>query len=273
MKKRVLFVTQEITPFLPETEISITSRNLPQKIQESGKEIRIFMPRFGCVNERRHQLHEVIRLSGMNLVVDDHDHPLIIKVASIPQARMQVYFIDNEEYFKRKAFLTKENGKLFKDSDERAIFFAKGVLETAKKLGWKPDIIHCHGWMSSMVPLYIKTIFADDPHFKDTKIIYSIYNQNYSEKINKKVLGKLAFDGIDEENYKCLNKANLDGMIEMAINNSDALVVASDDIDKEIKQYIEDANVPVLEKPDDEDIKKVYSEFYDKILESVAVDS
>lgn len=273
MKKRVLFVTQEITPFLPETEISITSRNLPQKIQESGKEIRIFTPRYGCVNERRHQLHEVIRLSGMNLVVDDHDHPLIIKVASIPQARMQVYFIDNEEYFKRKSFLTKDNGKLFKDSDERAIFFAKGVLETAKKLGWKPDVIHCHGWMSSLVPLYIKTIFADDPHFKDTKVVYSVYEQNYAEKINKKLIGKLAFDGIDESACKSLSKANLLGMLEIAVKNADALVVASEEIDKDLMQYIKDANVPVLDKPDDEEIGKVYSAFYDKVMENVTVTS
>lgn len=271
MKKRVLFVTQEITPFLPETEISLTSRNLPQKIQESGKEIRIFTPRYGCVNERRHQLHEVIRLSGMNLVVDDHDHPLIIKVASIPQARMQVYFIDNEEFFKRKAFLTQANGKIFKDSDERAIFFAKGVLETAKKLGWKPDVIHCHGWMSAMVPLYIKTIFADDPHFKDTKIVFSVYNQEYTSKINKKVVGKLAFDGISEEACKGLDKNNLDGLMKMAINNSDALVIGSDEIDDELKQYIESVGVPILEKPDDEVIGKVYSAFYDKVLESAIV--
>jgi len=273
MKKRILFVTQEITPFLPETEISLTSRSLPQKIQESGKEIRIFTPRYGCVNERRHQLHEVIRLSGMNLVVDDHDHPLIIKVASIPQARMQVYFIDNEEYFKRKFFLTKENGKLFKDSDERAIFFAKGVLETAKKLGWKPDVIHCHGWMSALVPLYIKTIFSDDPHFKDTKVVFSVYNQKYTDKISKKVIGKLVFDGIEESACKNLSNANLKGLIELAINNSDALVIASDEIENDIAQYITNANVPVLEKPDDEEIGSVYSAFYDKLMETVTVNS
>jgi len=251
MKKRVLFVTQEITPFLPETEISLTSRNLPQRIQESGKEIRIFTPRYGCVNERRHQLHEVIRLSGMNLVVDDHDHPLIIKVASIPQARMQVYFIDNEEYFKRKAFLTDKNGKIFKDSDERAIFFAKGVLETAKKLGWKPDVIHCHGWMSAMVPLYIKTIYADDPHFKDTKIVSSVYDQDYSSKINKKLTGKLAFDGISNAACEGLSSSNLNGLMQMSIDNSDALVIGSDDIDDNLKQYINNQNVPILEKPDE----------------------
>ena len=266
MKKRVLFITQEITPFLPETEISLTSRTLPQKIQESKKEIRIFTPRYGCVNERRHQLHEVIRLSGMNLVVNDHDHPLIIKVASIPQARMQVYFIDNDEYFSRKSFLTKPNGKLFKDSDERAIFFAKGALETAKKLGWKPDVIHCHGWMSSMVPLYIKTVFAEDPHFSDTKVVFSVYDQDYSEKVDKKIGSKLAFDEIEESAYSKLDKTNLSGMIKVAIDNSDAIVIASEKIDDDLMQQINEADVPVLEKPEEENCKKAYSGFYDELL-------
>ena len=154
MKKRVLFVSQEINPFLPETEISKISRTLPQLTQDSGKEIRIFMPRYGIVNERRHQLHEVIRLSGMNLVVNDSDHPLIIKVASIQSARMQVYFIDNNEFFSRKHPLTDKSGKYFADNDERSIFYCRGVLETVKKLGWTPDLVHCHGWFTSLVPLY-----------------------------------------------------------------------------------------------------------------------
>lgn len=273
MKKRVLFATQEITPFLAETEISLTSRSLPQKIQESGKEIRIFMPRYGCVNERRHQLHEVIRLSGMNLVVDDHDHPLIIKVASIPQARMQVYFIDNEEYFKRKAFLTDEKGKIFKDSDERAIFYAKGVLETTKKLGWKPDIIHCHGWMSAMVPLYVKTVYADDPHFKDSKVVFSVYNEDFSPKLSKNLISKLEFDGISKNDCKPLEKATLKTLVQVAIAHADGLVRASEEIDEELLQYINDRGVPVLEKPDDEEIGKVYSGFYDKLLEGATVTS
>ncbi len=170
-KKRILFVSQEITPFLPKTEMSNTSRRLPQVIQDAGKEIRVFMPKFGAINERRHQLHEVIRLSGLNLVIDDKDHPLIIKVASIPSARMQVYFIDNEEFFKRKNTIEDENGEMYKDNDERSMFFCRGVLETVKKLGWKPDVIHCHGWMASLMPLYIKKMYNKDPHFSDSKIV------------------------------------------------------------------------------------------------------
>jgi starch synthase len=172
-KPRVLYVSQEITPFLPKSELSEVSRNLPQGIHEKGKEIRVFMPKYGSINERRHQLHEVIRLSGMNLVVDDTDHPLIIKVASIPTARMQVYFIDNENYFQRKADLTDKSGKFFKDNDERSIFFCRGVLETVRKLGWAPDIIHCHGWFTSLLPLYVKKFYNDDPHFADAKVVFS----------------------------------------------------------------------------------------------------
>ena len=177
-KKKILFISQEISPFLPKSEISTAARNLAQGIQEAGKEIRVFMPRFGVINERRHQLHEVIRLSGMNMIIDDTDHPLIIKVASIQPARMQVYFIDNEDYFKRKATLTDEDGKLFSDNDERAIFFAKGVIETVKKLNWAPDIIHVHGWMASLLPLYIKEYYSDEPLFSESKIITSVYNKD-----------------------------------------------------------------------------------------------
>ena len=177
---KVLFISQEITPYLPETEMSLIGRNLPQGIQEKGKEIRTFMPRYGCINERRNQLHEVIRLSGMNLIIDDTDHPLIIKVASIQAARMQVYFIDNEEYFFRKNVLTNDEKNYYEDNDERAIFFARGVLETVKKLRWSPDLIHCHGWFTSLVPLFIKKHFKDEPLFMNSKVVYSIYDDEFT---------------------------------------------------------------------------------------------
>lgn len=271
MKKRVLFVSQEINPFLPETEISKASRSLPQLTQDSGKEIRIFMPRYGIVNERRHQLHEVIRLSGMNLVVDDHDHPLIIKVASIPQARMQVYFIDNDEYFRRKSFLTDAKGKLHSDSDERAIFFAKGVLETVKKLGWKPDIIHCHGWMASLVPLYMKKIYKDDPHFSDAKVIASVYDQGFDGTLNKKLKSKLAFDGIEDGDIDVVSKPDYSHLMCLAANNSDGIVKVGKELDPALVQCIDDSNVPVLENPDDGDVAAAYSAFYDKLLEEDSV--
>ena len=205
-KSRILFVTQEITPFLNETTLAETVRKISQGVHEKDKEIRIFMPRFGVINERRHQLHEVIRLSGMNLIVNDADHPLIIKVASIPQARIQVYFIDNEEFFKRKRVFTDEDDKFSKDNDERSIFFCRGVVETVKKLGWKPDIVHCHGWMTSLLPLYLKNMYKDDPHFNNAKTMYTVYDDGNNEKLPKNFMDKLAFDDIPTEDI--VNKEN-----------------------------------------------------------------
>ena len=189
--KRVLFVNSEIYPYLPESEISLIGRYLPQGIQESGKEIRSFMPRYGCINERRNQLHEVIRLSGMNIVVNDIDRPLVIKVSSISAARMQVYFIDNEDYFHIKFVFTDEEGKFFEDNDERAIFFARGVLETVKKLRWAPDVIHCQGWISHLVPAYLKKAYKDDPIFTDCKVVLSLYDEIAGESFAEDMKGKM----------------------------------------------------------------------------------
>ena len=172
--KRILYVSSEVSPYLPETEMALTAFNAARKAHSKGVQTRIFMPRFGVINERRHQLHEVIRLSGMNLIINDMDMPLIIKVASIPKERMQVYFIDNDEYFKRKGIFTDEDDALFEDNDERAIFFAKGVIETVKKLNWAPDIIHIHGWMASLIPLYLREYYKEVPLFTESKIVTSI---------------------------------------------------------------------------------------------------
>src|SRR6056297_3212787 len=195
-KTKVLFISQEITPYLPETEMSKAGRYLPQGIQERGKEIRTFMPKFGSINERRNQLHEVIRLSGMNLIIDDTDRPLIIKVASIQSARMQVYFIDNEDYFHRKYTLKDQNGEFFSDNDERAIFFARGVLETVKKLRWNLDIVHCHGWFTSLVPLYLKKAYNEDPLFADSKVVFSYYNNGFDKPMDSRLQEKALLNGV-----------------------------------------------------------------------------
>src|SRR5680860_646054 len=193
-KKKILYISQEITPYLPDSQMSDIGRHLPQGVQEKGREIRTFMPRYGCVNERRNQLHEVIRLSGMNLVINDTDHPLIIKVASIQAARMQVYFIDNEDYFQRKHVMADSKGVEFNDNDERAVFFARGVLETVIKLRWAPDIIHCHGWLTSLVPLYLKKYYYNDPLFKNSKVIYSMYNDDFKKSLNNGFSEKLLME-------------------------------------------------------------------------------
>src|SRR5210317_2260934 len=188
--KRVLIISSEVVPYLPQTEQAINSFQIPKAINEHGGQTRIFMPRYGLINERRHQLHEVIRLSGMNLVINDMDMPLIIKVASIPRERIQVYFIDNDEYFKRKATFTDTEGNLFPDNDQRAIFFAKGVVETVKKLNWSPDIIHVHGWMASLLPLYLKEYYGDEPLFANSKVVTSLYNQSFENTLDKGMIDK-----------------------------------------------------------------------------------
>ena len=266
MKKRVLFVNQEIMPYLPETHRSKIGRFLPQGIQEKGKEIRTFMPRFGSINERRNQLHEVIRLSGMNLIIDDHDHPLIIKVASIQQARMQVYFIDNEEYFKRKFTTVDAKGKFYDDNDERTVFFSRGVLETVKKLGWAPDIVHCHGWMASLVPLYIRKAFKDNPLFNDTKIIVSLYNDQFDAKLNDSFSKKIKMEGIDESDLE-IYKGSYKDMMLGALKYADAIIYGAEELDAEYVEMAEKTGLPILTYQGEEDYVDAYNTFYDSLIE------
>lgn len=256
--KRILYVSSEVIPYLPETETASTSFEVARKMHSIGAQIRIFMPRFGVINERRHQLHEVIRLSGMNLIINDMDMPLIIKVASIPKERMQVYFIDNDEYFKRKALYTDEDGNLFPDNDERAIFFAKGVVETVKKLNWAPDIIHVHGWMASLLPLYLREYYKNDPLFSDSKIVTSVYNSDIEGSIGENLVEKIKFDTIPEEKLKSLTNADHSDLIKIALENSDAVIKGSENIPEEIEKFILDNQIPVLDFESAED----YSNFY-----------
>jgi len=268
-KAKVLYVMQEITPYLKENHISHIGRHLPQGIQERGREIRTFMPRYGNINERRNQLHEVIRLSGMNLIIDDADHPLIIKVASIQQARMQVYFIDNEDYFHRKALYRDKSGKFFEDNDERMIFFARGVMETVKKLGWPPDIIHCHGWFTSLLPLYIKTAFKDNPLFSDSKVIYSAYNDGFEESLDSGMLKKLKYDKIKDAELKHYKEVNYKGLIKGAMDYSDAVIMGSPEIDKELADHAGSLDVPKLDFKDNDTYIEAYNEFYDELLKDL----
>ena len=260
--KKILFVSSELVPYLPENEVSLMSYEAPRMVNSSGGQIRIFMPRYGNINERRHQLHEVIRLSGMNLVINDMDMPLIIKVASIPRERIQVYFIDNEEYFKRKATFTDENGNLFPDNDERAIFFAKGVVETVKKLNWSPDIIHIHGWMASLLPLYLKHFYADEPLFADSKIVTSIYEEGFQGELDPEMQKKIAFDGIPESAIETLAKPNYNNLLKVAVDFSDAIILAAENIPEELKEYAINLQKPVLPYVSIQEFEEAYSNFY-----------
>lgn len=260
--KRILYVSSELVPYLPENDISKIAFDIPKAMHNQGVQIRIFMPRFGVINERRHQLHEVIRLSGMNLIINDLDMPLIIKVASIPKERMQVYFIDNEDYFKRKAVLTDEEGKLFEDNDERAIFFAKGVVETVKKLKWAPDIIHVHGWLASLVPLYLKEYYKNDPLFTDSKIVTSVHNTEFDNFLHKdKLIEKIAFDNIPKEKLELL-KEDKNCMTKLAIDNSDAIIQGHDELPEDVLQHIDSLQIPVLKHRTDENLAELYTNFY-----------
>lgn len=265
-KTKILYVSQEILPFTPETPTAQNSRSLPQAVHEGGKETRIFMPRYGKINERRHQLHEVIRLSGMNLIIDDTDHPLIIKVASIPQIRLQVYFIDNQEFFHRKAFFHDDNMQLFPDNDMRMIFFTKGVLETVKKLGWTPDVIHCHGWFTSLMPLYVKQLYKRDPHFADTKIVTSLYEDVFEGTLDSKVAQKISFDGISMDEMAHLKKPDYVNLAKLALQHSDGAIIAESGVNPKLEAYCNEIDVPVLKSYAEMDQLAAVDEFYDSVV-------
>ena len=244
--KRVLFVNSEMFPYLPESEIANIGRYLPQGIQERKKEIRAFMPRYGCINERKNQLHEVIRLSGMNIVINDVDRPLVIKVASISAARIQVYFIDNEDYFHRKSIYCDESGKFFEDNCERAIFFARGVLETVKKLRWAPDVIHCQGWISQVLPLYLKKAYIDDPIFSNSKIVLSLHDDMPAVDFPADFKDKIIFGGVTAQDVEILSEPTGMNLAKLAANYSDGIILGSDKLPSDLTEFCGKSGLPIL---------------------------
>ena len=264
-KKKILFINQEISPYVPDNSLSLMGKNLPQAIQERNHEIRTFMPKWGTINERRGQLHEVIRLSGMNLIINETDHPLIIKVASIQSARIQVYFIDNDDYFGKRLMEKDEQGIDYPDNGERAIFFARGVLETVKKLRWTPDVIHCQGWMSAVVPLYVKTAYHDEPSFADAKVVTSLFTQNLDKDLGSNFKKCLEF----REAHSDLLTSYQDNfdfieLGKMAIDYSDGIVQAEPKVNKELLAYAKGKNIPTLGYQ--EDFADAYEKFYDSLF-------
>ncbi|MBQ1252826.1 MAG: glycogen/starch synthase [Alistipes sp.] len=265
--RKILYVCQEIMPYLPETELSALCRQLAQAMQERGNEIRTFMPRYGCINERRNQLHEVIRLSGMNLIIDDNDHQLIIKVASIPSARIQIYFIDNDDYFARKAVLHDAEGKEFADNDERAIFFARGVLETVRKLNWSPSIVHCMGWMSAIVPIYLKKVFNDDPLFRDVKIVVSLCDDKFTQPLDSNFMQRIANEGVEDEKLQELSLPSYENLYRYVIDYADGIVVASQKAEPTLLEYARQSGKPILELQDPASAECFdnYNRFYENL--------
>ena len=269
-KKKVLIVTQEMKPYTALSEISEIARTLPQFIQEKGMEIRVLMPRFGTINERRHRLHEVVRLSGMNIIVDDDDFPLIIKVASVPGARMQVYFLDNEDFFKRKSVFEDSEGNVFKDNPDRMIFFCKGVIETVKKFGWAPDIVHCHGWMTSLIPLYLKTAYRSEPLFQHSKIITSIYNNKVKNVFSDDFIIKASINDLESEDLSVFQNNGSISLLKGATAFSDAMILGSENIEDPVFEEIKMTDKPILDYQGVEELA-TYLEFYNSVMEEEPV--
>lgn len=239
-------------------------------MQERGFEIRTFMPRFGCINERRNQLHEVIRLSGMNLIINDNDHQLIIKVASIPAARVQIYFIDNDEYFApRKSTFRNAEGEEFEDNDQRAIFFARGVLETVKKLRWQPDVVHCHSWFSAVVPLYLRSSFADEPLFSSAKIVFSIYDDTFEGTWGEEFRSTMIGEGVEPERLGPESGLTYENLMKLVIDNVDGIVVEAEHLSEEVEALLAASGKKILRptgEPQSDERLTQYKEFYDSIL-------
>ncbi|MDO5343144.1 MAG: glycogen/starch synthase [Bacteroidia bacterium] len=266
--KKVLFITQAIMPYVPETELSILGRRLPQTFQEHGTQVRVFMPKWGHVNERRNQLHEVIRLSGMNLIINDSDHPLLIKVASIQQARLQIYFIDNDDYFQNRLMTADAEGTAYSDNDERAIFYARGVLETVKKLRWCPDIIHCQGWVSSFVPMYVKKAYRDDLAFRNCKIVFSPNEEWYDTTFSGDLAVKASFKGVNPEVVHEVvgNPASFSDLYRLAIAYADGVVMSGVKESSPINDWVSSSGLPVLQDVNTDILFESYQNFYNSIL-------
>ena len=266
---RILFVSQKIYPYLAEeTDLNVLNRKLPEFFQCNGYETRTFMPKFGEINERRNQLHEVIRLSGMNIIIEDTDHPVIIKVASIQSARIQIYFIDNDDYFHRRKGIADENGNEYKDNDERCIFYARGVLDTVHKLRWTPSIIHCSGWMSALAPLYLKKAYADTPFFRNAKVVLAIDNEEYKTPFSTKFADKLLMDGIRSNDVRSIAgfPVGYEELMRLAVDYTDAIVISSPSVNQRVLNYAETSGKPMLKYKDND--PQTYFDFYNTLLDS-----
>lgn len=253
--QKILYITTEMFPYQEDTNMASVVNKMALKMHNEGNDVRVFMPRFGQISERKFQLHEVIRLSGMNIIINDLDQPLIIKVASLPGERLQVYFIDNEEYFKRKQYYVDDEGNPFDDNDERAIFFARGVIETIKKLNWVPDVIHLNGWMASFVPIYLKTYYESDTYFKDAKIVLSLYNEKEAA-LDKKINEKLKFDNIS--GLKALDNPTIKSFVIESMNYVNMVVKGDEFLDEDLDKAFNETSTPKSEYLDVDSINQLY---------------
>lgn len=266
-KVKILYVSSEINPFLKTSEVADYVRQLPQSMQERGMEIRIMVPRFGLINERKNRLHEVVRLSGINIAVGEEEKPLTIKVASIPSAKLQVYFIDNEDYFQRKSVFIDKNENFFKDNHERSIFFCKGVLETVKKLGWSPDIVHCNDWMTSFIPVYLKTTYKNDPMFKDAKVVFTVYNNSFVHQFGDDLIPKVKMVDINDDMLQTLSPGDYNGFIRIGSEYADLVTKSSHEVDQKLNGIFSDMKVEKIETIEkDENYSESYYNLYNELV-------
>jgi len=264
-KPKILYVNQEMHPYTKESPLALTARHLPQFIQENQSDIRVFMPKYGIINERRNQLHEVIRLSGMNIVINDVDYPLIMKVASLPTAKMQIYFVDNEDFFSKKGHLDR-TGKPYDDTDTKLIFFARGVVETTMKLNWTPDLVHAKGWLSSLLPLYIRRFYKNNPMYKNVKVVISLHNETFKGKINKKLLHKLKFDKVPAKDLGRYEETTYIDLMKAAIDLVDGVIIAEEGVNPELIAHAKKTRTPVMPYKGAETFFADSAKFYTKIL-------
>lgn len=261
--KKALFISQEITPYLSANAQSRFGRALPEAIIAKGIEVRTFMPRYGCINERRNQLHEVIRLSGLNIVIDDTNHPLMIKVATLQPSRMQVYFIDNDDYFMGHGAEELETVTLAHENDERSIFYVRGVIETARKLRWAPEVVHCTGWISAVAPLYLKHVYGEDPTFVNTKVVFSLFDCPFEGELDKRMAEKLMQDGFSAEQVQSVAEGvTYESLCKLAMDHADAIVISSENIPAELVEYARGTGKPLLDASTCETYGDTYLEFY-----------
>jgi starch synthase len=265
-RKRILIVTQEMHPYLEQTDIARLTKGLPQYLNESGYEIRVLMPRYGLINERRHRLHEVVRLSGMNIIINNDDYPLIIKVASLPGARLQVYFMDNEEFFKRKFAFNDEKGNFYPDNPERMLFFNRSVIETMRKFNWAPHLIHLHGWMTSLIPLYLRTAYKNDPVFKQSKVVYSVYDNVFRESFANRLIEKNPVPGAKEADISYFKKADNASLTVGGAAHAHGIIIGSQKLDKKITDRLKNLKKPRLEYKAPGEHFETYLNFYRQLL-------
>jgi starch synthase len=234
-KKRILFIANEISPYLELTEFAEIVNKLAVLSNDNNFEVRCIMPRFGVINERRHRLHEVVRLSGINVTIDNDDYPLVIKVASLPNARLQVYFLDNDDYFKRKSIFTDEKDKWFEDNGLRTVLFCKGALETVKKFGWPPDLIHCSGWMTGLIPMFLKAAYKKEPVFSNSKVIFTIGNNTFKEKLGPSFLKLAAINEyVTKKEIEFYKDNNNTALFRGGAHFADAITFGAEKVDKKL---------------------------------------